>query len=297
MINKYLRYIMVQLICVTCGKPFDVSPSIAETGQNNCSTKCRIEYFKKKSVGPCLKCGSKTTYITPKGKPLWFPKEDGNWCKSCYGKSMKKGHCISCDRKESIQWYKVEKGKICNRCYAKQIVSGKCEDCGTTKSRSWTRKHGKSRCESCYAKVKKPGNCDFCNKKSSQSWLNDYGKKSCRNCHSIKYNTQLKIDAFKHYAKNDKIECNWKGCHISDIDMLTIDHIKNDGAKHRKQLRGDKRGNGGIHRVLKKLGYPKGYQILCWNHNLKKEIMRVRKKQIQKFSTKYYNIMKYLINT
>ncbi len=279
---------MVQLLCVTCGKQFHVSPSVAKVGQNNCSKECRIKYFKKKSVGPCLKCGSKTTYITPKGNPVWFPKKGGNWCKSCYGKSMKKGHCVLCSRKESKQWYKVEKGKICNPCYAKQIVSGKCDDCGTTKARSWTTKYGKTRCDLCYAKVKKPGHCDFCGTKSSQSWFNDYEKRSCRNCHATKNTTQLKIDAFKHYTNNGKIECNARDCHISDIDMLTIDHIKNDGAKHRKQLRGNKRGSGPIYRELKKQGYKdKNYQILCWNHNLKKEIMRVR----DKTDSKIFNIV------
>lgn len=266
---------MVQLICVTCGRQFYVSNT--RDGQKNCSKKCRIKYFKKKLEGPCLKCGSKTTYINPKGKPVWFPKENGNWCKSCYGKSMKKGHCVLCGRKESIQWYRVEKGRICNPCNAKQLVSGKCDDCGVTKSKSWTTKYGKSRCVSCYAKVKKPGHCDFCGKTSSPAWFNDYGKRrSCRNCRGIRYVTQLKINAFKAYAKNGKIECNAKDCHISDIDMLTIDHIKNDGAAHRRQMRGNRRGNGGIYRVLKKLGYPKGYQTLCWNHNSKKEILRVR---------------------
>jgi len=270
---------MVKLICVTCGGQFDISRSRAEGGQKNCSKKCRIKYFKKKAVGPCLKCGGKTTYINPKGKPLWFPKGDGNWCKSCYGKSMKKGHCVLCNRKESIQWYKVEKGRICNPCNARQLVSGKCEDCGATQARSWTTKYGKSRCESCYAKVKKPGYCSFCGRKSSQSWFTDYGKRSCRNCHATKNTIQLKIDVFKHYANNGKIECSAKDCHISDIDMLTIDHIKNNGAKHRKQLRGDRKGSGPIYRILKKLGYPKGnYQILCWNHNSKKEIIRVREK-------------------
>ena len=149
---------MVQLTCITCKKKFSVSPSVAKQGQNNCSDKCRKTYFENKSKGPCLKCGSKTTYVTPKGKPLWFPKENGNWCKSCYGKSMKKGHCMLCGRKESNHWHRVKKGKICNPCYAKQLVPGKCDDCGDTQSRSWTTKYGgKSRCNSCYAKVKKPG--------------------------------------------------------------------------------------------------------------------------------------------
>ena len=65
-------------------------------------------------------------------------------------------------------------------------------------------------------------------------------------------------------------------CGQGDIDVLTVDHIENDGFKHRKQL--GKRDLCGDHfyRWLVKNDYPPGYQVLCMNCNMKKEIMRKR---------------------
>lgn len=54
-------------------------------------------------------------------------------------------------------------------------------------------------------------------------------------------------------------------CGESGIEFLTIDHMNNDGAEHRKKL-----GGGGIRLYpwLKKNGYPSGYQVLCYNCNI-----------------------------
>lgn len=59
-------------------------------------------------------------------------------------------------------------------------------------------------------------------------------------------------------------------CEIDDIDVLTIDHINNDGHKHR-ELVGVK-----MYRWLVQNNFPEGFQVLCANCNLKKEIVRKR---------------------
>jgi len=66
--------------------------------------------------------------------------------------------------------------------------------------------------------------------------------------------------------------CRW--CGQGDQDVLTIDHIDNDGANHRRQL-----GIGCgklIYRYLIKNDYPPGFQVLCFNCNNKKEVLRRR---------------------
>ena len=60
-------------------------------------------------------------------------------------------------------------------------------------------------------------------------------------------------------------------CGETDPDVLVIDHINNDGANHRRQI-----GRSKIYEWLKKNGYPAGFQVLCANHNLKKQIMLAR---------------------
>jgi len=61
-------------------------------------------------------------------------------------------------------------------------------------------------------------------------------------------------------------------CGVTDIDMLTLDHINNDGNTDRKV-----RGVGSvIYCRLVRDGYPSGFQTLCCNHQWKKEILRRR---------------------
>jgi hypothetical protein len=48
-------------------------------------------------------------------------------------------------------------------------------------------------------------------------------------------------------------------CGISDIRCLSIDHIKGDGAKHRKKIKTE------LNYWIEKNNYPEGFQILCMN--------------------------------
>jgi hypothetical protein len=91
------------------------------------------------------------------------------------------------------------------------------------------------------------------------------------------YQMRVKIDVLSHYGSNGKLQCCWPGCEVTDIDILTLDHVNNDGAEDRKG-----HGKGGAYfysRVRKNL-YPEGFQTLCANHQLKKEILRRRAEEI-----------------
>ncbi len=58
-------------------------------------------------------------------------------------------------------------------------------------------------------------------------------------------------------------------CGESNHEFLTIDHINNDGAKHRKEQ--NLHGGFSIHAWLKRNNFPKdNFQILCWNCNCAK---------------------------
>lgn len=84
-------------------------------------------------------------------------------------------------------------------------------------------------------------------------------------------NKEIKLIALSNYGPNGKLQCNWSNCEVVDPDMLTIDHINNDGAIDRKCSAGKN-----PYRALKTKGFPDGYQTLCWNHQWKKELMRRR---------------------
>jgi hypothetical protein len=62
-------------------------------------------------------------------------------------------------------------------------------------------------------------------------------------------------------------------CGETRISMLTLDHINNNGAEHRRQMGKTRAAKGGIgfYRWLKENKYPQGYlQVLCANCNTSK---------------------------
>lgn len=90
-----------------------------------------------------------------------------------------------------------------------------------------------------------------------------------------KFLLEAKITVLTHYGKDGHLQCCWPGCIETDVDVLTCDHINDDGAEHRKRVNGL---NGGmsLYRLLIREGYPTGFQTLCWNHQWKKQILRLR---------------------
>lgn len=118
-----------------------------------------------------------------------------------------------------------------------------------------------------------------CNKKYRTPGTLEYQKK-------LSYNRRLnkqryekyRLKVLTHYGGNPP-KCS--KCGFDNIDCLEIDHIKNNGAEHRKKLFGSQRGTGtGFYLWLIKNNFPKGYQVLCKNCNWLKY-----KKHLKKLST------------
>lgn len=55
-----------------------------------------------------------------------------------------------------------------------------------------------------------------------------------------------------------------KHCGIDTLQFLTIDHIADDGAEHRKLIGSS---SSALYRWLASQNYPEGFQTLCWNCN------------------------------
>ena len=72
---------------------------------------------------------------------------------------------------------------------------------------------------------------------------------------------QHRLDAIAAYGGHCEI------CGIANPQYLTIDHIDNNGAEHRRKMMGGNIGGWNFYAKLKKEGYPPGYRVLCWNHN------------------------------
>jgi hypothetical protein len=93
----------------------------------------------------------------------------------------------------------------------------------------------------------------------------------CRECQDIRLKTvklKIKTDIINIYG--GKCFC----CGIEDLIFLTIDHIDESGANHRKGLK-DPTGVG-FYRWLRQQGYPKdNYQVLCFNCNFAKHVLGI----------------------
>jgi len=84
-------------------------------------------------------------------------------------------------------------------------------------------------------------------------------------------NEKLKKEVLTHYSLGE-LKC--AKCNETDIMVLCIDHINGKGEEHRKSM--GVIGGIAFYRKLKNLNYPDGFQVLCANCNLKKEIMKHR---------------------
>ena len=91
-----------------------------------------------------------------------------------------------------------------------------------------------------------------------------------------RYHFGLKTDAMRAYSTR---EVGCARCSEMDIDVLTLDHVHNDGAEQRRAFGRSFLGGTRLYCWLKKHNYPSGFQVLCANCNLKKELLRLRAKR------------------
>jgi hypothetical protein len=125
--------------------------------------------------------------------------------------------------------------------------------------------------------------CKSCSNKKTKKWRNKniHSKVSQSNAHK-RWASSLKLETLTYYGPSHTLCCSWPGCFVDDIDCLSLDHINNDGHKEKQ------RGNI-FYCTLRKQKFPKGFQTLCHNHNIKKEIIRQkieRDKRNQLYATK-----------
>jgi len=90
----------------------------------------------------------------------------------------------------------------------------------------------------------------------------------------VQRSRRMKETVLNHYGHI----CNWPKCGVKDSDMLSIDHVYNDGAVDRKKIGGS--GNV-FYNFLIQNNFPEGrYQILCHNHQWKKRMILLRSEEL-----------------
>ena len=78
---------------------------------------------------------------------------------------------------------------------------------------------------------------------------------------------RVRMDALTHYGGNPpKCAC----CNEQHLEFLTIDHVNNDGAEHRRR-----RKNHVLYWELRQQNYPLGFRVLCMNCNFARSRNRI----------------------
>lgn len=187
----------------------------------------RAEYQRCKTLSLCLNCR----------KPAW--REGATLCQEhrvagrlSAEKSREKrkslGLCFRCDE------------PICD--YHSALCDKHAQASNLRKSQNRAERIAKGLCRNCGSE--KPD-----------------GRVHCQACsdYAAKFQKEHKSKIFNHYGR--KCAC----CGITEEVFLTIDHINEDGSKHRKSL-----GNAGVYKDIVDRNFPSDFQILCWNCNLAK---------------------------
>lgn len=98
------------------------------------------------------------------------------------------------------------------------------------------------------------------------------GHKFCETCREIGKRTakesadRAKAEVLDRYGGP---VCACPGCGETIVEMLTIDHINENGAEHRREIGKNCLGHH-FYRWLRNNDYPEGYQVLCFNCNVAK---------------------------
>ncbi len=104
--------------------------------------------------------------------------------------------------------------------------------------------------------------CDACQRRRVHAYKTKYrdGRVAA---HKIKHK-ELKLLVFDTYGGRF-CAC----CGETHLEFLSIDHVANDGAAHRRSM-GWTIGAGNIYSLLKARNFPPGFQVLCMNCNFAK---------------------------
>jgi len=156
---------------------------------------------------------------------------------------MKKHKCTTCGKEKSLdEYYKMKDGFY--RWY--------CRACKGKRAKEY------------YHNVQKH-NLNLIEKKKKYNARPEIKKRRVRAARDC--NRRIRRETLEHYGGSPP-NCNC--CGEKNYEFLTLDHINNDGAKHRKELVGNSKISGAVFcRALKKHGFPNDppLQVLCWNCN------------------------------
>lgn len=178
----------------------------------------------------------------------------------------RKHTCLTCEQKQRdakrTQAIDCEQNRICQTCLFQKPISNFSSKGNTTLLTGQTVRYRSVTCRKCEkARKRASGVCVMC-------WWPAHSNSSYCEKHlkllreSIKRRHRKdKAAAFAHYGE----KCAY--CGDARQLFLTIDHIHDNGAEHRRTQRSGQNRGHDIYAWLRKMNYPEGFQTLCYNCN------------------------------
>jgi hypothetical protein len=145
-----------------------------------------------------------------------------------------------------------------------------CRDCGEEKPR-W--KPQQNLCHDCY-KIYLRNYASANRDKLNADKRSDYHRKvkedpvwkESERLRQLEFYHRLRREVFEAYG-GMKCAC----CGETEETFLTLDHINNDGAEHRRSLsKTGRKVTSGVWHWIKRNNFPPGFQVLCMNCNFSK---------------------------
>lgn len=90
-----------------------------------------------------------------------------------------------------------------------------------------------------------------------------------------RYRNRIKLEVLFHYSNGVLPRCYC--CGEIGLDFLTLDHVNNDGAAHRKELKADSRRTltgRNMYKWAKENDFPPKFQVACLNCNWARSMKR-----------------------
>jgi hypothetical protein len=162
---------------------------------------------------------------------------------------------------------KIKEG-LCGTCGKNPPIEDQkeCENCRNKRRERQKKEYHQTNAKNIAAKRitrKEQGLCTRCGKNKTTNKL------TCENCLNLQSNQLqfLKSKVFEAYG-GKKCSC----CGETIQEFLMLDHIENDGAKHRKELGKTKSSGKGLYLWIIKNNFPPMFQVLCANCNWGKKM-------------------------
>ena len=202
----------------------------------------------RKKNGLCIKCGKIkingicafcTEYRRNRKKRLLAQK----LCGHCGKDSNGKGLCIGCAQHAKDRRRRLKLKNMCVMCGTNPANKNQkwCIICSSKQKDKHKIRVDNGLCIRC-------DNCVIPGKKYCAQHIKE------RNIYDIQIRRKIKLTVFKHYGN----KCSM--CGINDLNLLTIDHINNDGKEHRKRCG----ASNYIYRDIIKNHFPPDLRLLCW---------------------------------